>query len=562
MKQMIFSIRILCISLGFCLLSCNEDKGNYSYETINKVTGFQNISDAYTVELGEELIINPTLETSLGKEDDFEFNWYYATGTSAWKVLQEGRTLDFIIASPIGMPNTTYTCAFEAKNKITDVAYRKTFTVKVAGTFNKGYVFVYEKENDFDMGMVVLNSQNQYLLKHDILSTTAPDLQREGVKPYGINIFADETAPSPYKTDGSNRSVYLLTDHYTTRLKVSDFTWNSSYDISNAVENGSTLDVNYIKEGKPIIAEKMKTGFFSINGNPKPHIYIYLKDENGKGCWYLHNNYPVWYFFSYPMNGYRSDKGENLYEPAPYLSCGSRGTMFFNEDKNRFCYQRLPRTASDMGTSFFYTEDFNDESTDHVFNFNADNAGLLYMGERYTSLSNVTAFAILKEEDGSFNYIEYYFQTTLTGLTTKTNKLRACKFDAATGIGNAKFIAAAPEPNNAFLYFATQDNRVFYADISGQNAVVEEITDKVTADGYTEITALKFNIPSTTNKYLAIATYNSSLGKDTGGKIDFYSMPNSSSGELSVVNHKVNDNETIEMSWKGLGKIVDIDYKP
>ncbi len=69
-------------------------------------------------------------------------------------------------------------------------------------------------------------------------------------------------------------------------------------------------------------------------------------------------------------------------------------------------------------------------------------------------------------------------------------------------------------------------------------------------------------IPSTSSKYLGIATYNSSLGKDKGGKIDFYEMPSVSSGELTLAKHEVNDDETIEMSWKGFGKVVDIDYKP
>ena len=97
---------------------------------------------------------------------------------------------------------------------------------------------------------------------------------------------------------------------------------------------------------------------------------------------------------------------------------------------------------------------------------------------------------------------------------------------------------------------------MFYADVSGSNAVVREITDAVLPEGYNEITALKFMIPSTSSKYLGIATYNSSLGKDEGG------MPNASSGALAIATHKVNDDETIEMSWKGFGKIVGMDYKP
>lgn len=564
MKYMI-DLRIIIVCVGMLsLVACNEDKGNYDYEAINRVTEITNIQEGYTVEVGERLMITPKLDTSLGNADNLDYSWYYRSG-STWNVLQEGKDLDFVIADPIGAPNTTYTCAFEAKNKLTDVAYRQIFSIRVSGTFNRGYVLLYEKENEFDMGMIVQNAQNECIPKYNILTSTAPSLQREGVKPYQLKIFGDPTAPHPYNTDGSSRSVYLLTDHYTTRLKVADFSWDPNYDISNSVESGSPIHQDYVSAGRPIVAEKMQAGYFVLSGNIKPHVYVYMRDDNGKGNWYFYNTYPVYYFLSYPMNAYRT--GSTVYdserfEPAPYLLCGQRTTMFFDQEENKFSCQTTYRNASDFTTSVFFTENLSDESSDHIFNFNEKNEGMLYMGERYTTLYKMTAFAFLKQGDGRFKYIEFGMQSNTTAMVTKDNKLRTCMFDASTGIDRAKFITAAPEPNNAFIYYATDDNRVFYADVSGSNAVVREITDKVIPDGYNEITSLKFMIPSTDRKSLAIATYNSSLGKDEGGRVDFYDMPNASSGELTLATHEVNDDETIEMSWKGFGKIVDMDYKP
>lgn len=335
----IIDLRIIIVCAGILsLFACNEDKGNYDYEAINRVTEIANIQESYSVEVGERLLITPELNTTSGNTDNLDYTWYYKSG-SAWNVLQEGKDFDFVIADPIGSPNSTYTCAFEAKNKVTDIAYRQIFSIRVAGTFNKGYVLLYEKEDGFDMGMIVQNSQNQYIPKYNILASTAPSLQREGVKPYELNIFADPTAPHPYQPDGSNRSVYLLTDHYTTRLKVADFSWDPSYDISSSVENGSPLHQDYVSVGRPIVAEKMKVGYFALNGNIKPHIYMYMKDDNGQGNWYLHNTYPVYYFFSYPMNAYRTGNtvyDSKRYEPAPFISCGSRITMFFNQEQNKY----------------------------------------------------------------------------------------------------------------------------------------------------------------------------------------------------------------------------------
>ena len=560
----IIDLRIIIACIGILsLFACNEDKGNYNYEMINKVTEIIGIQEDYTVEVGEQLMITPKIETNLNSTDNLDYTWYYKNG-SAWNVLQKGKDLDFVIANPIGTPNVTYTCAFEVKNDITDVAYRQVFNIRVSGIFNRGYILLYDKEDEFDMGMIIQNSQNQCIPKYDILASTAPSLQREGVKPYGLNVFADPTAPHPFQSDGSNCSVYLLTDHYTTRLKVSDFSWNSSYDIYNSVEYDSPIYQDYVAAGKTIIPKKMRVSFNIVNGIRKPRIYIFLKEDNGKGNWYLHNISPVYYFFSHPMNAYRTGNSvydSKRYEPAPFISCGKKMTMFFNQEKNRFCFQSMQFNAATMGTSFFFTKNFTDDSTDHIFNFESSNEGLLYMGERYTDINKMTAFAFLKQSDGTFKYIEYDMPSSTTELVKKDNKLRMCYFDTSTGIDRAKFIAAAPEPNNVFIYYATEDNRVFYADVSGSNAVIREITNDVVSEGYNEITSLKFMIPSTDNKYLCIATYNSSL-KNKGGKVDFYEMKSVSSGDISIARHKINEEETIEMSWKNFGKIVDIDYKP
>lgn len=542
----------ICI---LCLFACNEDKGNYDYAEINRVSEISNIEGEYSVEMGEHLQISPKMEMEIDNPDDFDYTWYYRSG-GAWNVLQEGRDFDFIIADPIGAPNNTYTCAFEAKNKQTGVAYRSIFSIRVTGTFNKGYVILYEKENEFDMGMMVLNAQNQYLPKYDILASVAPDLLREGVKTYDIKIFSDNTAPHPYHLDGSGRSVYLLTDHYTTRLKAVDFTWDPSYDISNMVERNSPIYRNYVECGRPIVAEKMVVSH--INSS-YARTYIYMKGDDGNKYWYLYSTWPALYFFSYPMNAYRGELLSNyqLYQAAPFLAAGMRTTLFFNEEKNDFAIQILSSSANQMGTDFFFSKDFLDESRDHIFNFHDENDGLFYMDGRSYATSS---FAILKQKNGTFKYIEFENAINESDLVTKEKKLRACTFASSTGIGRAKFIAAAPTPNSAFIYYATDDNRLFYADITDTEAKVIEITPLVIRDGYSEITMMKF-VPNSSNKYLGIATYNSLL-KDKGGRITFYAMPSATSGMLEIAEHKVDGENEQMMSWDGFGKITGLDYKP
>ena len=551
-----------------CLFACNEDKGNYTYVDINRVDTFKNISDSYIVELGEHLKITPELKTSFGNSDDFDYAWYYNAGSS-WNLLQEGKNLDINIGDPISAANKTYTCAFEAVNRETKVAYRHLFSIKVAGDFGRGYVLLSETETGFDMSMIVLNAQKEFVPKLNILEATAPSLQREGVKPYGIYIFSDPTAPDPYNTDGSKRSTYLLTDHYSTRLKTSDFSWKPSYDISNVVEMGSPLYKDYVAVGKPIIAEKMEVGYYYVTNLINPHIYIYMGDAEGKKNWYMYSTHTIWNFLSFPMNDVRTGhNGTQRYEPAPFLATGSQGTVFYNTENNKLYYQTMPAT-NDMGTkNLFYTDLVKDESVGHAFNFSDENAGLLYMGERCKGGNSIALFAILKQADGSFKYIEFNGNaTSMSNFVSKGNKLIVSKLIGCTGIDNAKFVVVSP--NGPFLYYVTKDNKVYYVDISNPIANGSiDITNRVLSEGYNEITAFKFVMPSSNGamspieKALGVATYNSSLGKNTGGRIDFYLM-SATSGVLEKAAFKKDDNdEGVRMSWTGFGKIVDLDYKP
>lgn len=563
--------KIMVAFVLLCLFaSCNEDKGNYDYAEIDKVTEIKDIQESYVVELGEQFRITPKLETALGNLDDFEYTWYYEARSKVWNVLQEGKNLDFIIDAPLGTPDKTYNCAFEAKNKQTEATYRQLFTVRVSSSFTRGFVMLCEQEDGFDMSMVVLTSQNHFVSQYNLLGNTAPELKRDGVKPYEIRIFDDSTAPNPYYTDGSKRSVYLLTDQYTTRLKTGNFSWDPSYEISNFVEKGSPLYNDYVALGKPIIAEKMEVGFFSNTGSYHPHTYIYMKNDAGQGNWYIYNVFPALYFFSYPMNGVRVSGNESKrYEPAPFLGCSSTSTTFFNTEENRFYVQFFDAIGNDRSSKFFYTQSLLDTSSDGIFNFNEPNTGLFYMSERRNTLYSHNLFAFLKQENGTFKYIEFKGAASVASMIGSANKVRTCIFDASTGIGKAKFISAPPSPYDVYLYYVTEDNKVYYADLSGSNAVVREITSAVIPEGYDEVTAFRFGAPSTLTtegdalyRSIGIATYNSTLGKDKGGRMDFYTVSSVSSGELKKAFYDVKEGEKEEMSWTGLGRIVSFDYKP
>ncbi len=138
----IIDLRIIIVCAGILsLFACNEDKGNYDYEAINRVTEIANIQESYSVEVGERLLITPELNTTSGNTDNLDYTWYYKSG-SAWNVLQEGKDFDFVIADPIGSPNSTYTCAFEAKKQSDGYCLPTNFQYKSSGNFQQGICLI------------------------------------------------------------------------------------------------------------------------------------------------------------------------------------------------------------------------------------------------------------------------------------------------------------------------------------------------------------------------------------------------------------------------------------
>ncbi|MDR1720264.1 MAG: hypothetical protein LBR67_09155, partial [Dysgonamonadaceae bacterium] len=255
----LFTTAILFILIG--VTACNEDKGNYDYQDINSVEVISGISAEYAVYLGYQLQITPILGyTAAPGADEFTYKWYYYdSSASSWELLQEGLTLDQEIAGVIGRNRTM---AFEAHNEKTDISYRKTF--KIVLTAPIGYVALCETADGYDVDMVsYVSTDSMFLFAKNVLDGMESEVpHHEGQRPVDIVTAAGPTNlnlyPTPAFADGTNYTVYILTDQYTTRLASKDFSWRSEYNIESSVEGNSELDVNYKQQGKPIVAQKLK----------------------------------------------------------------------------------------------------------------------------------------------------------------------------------------------------------------------------------------------------------------------------------------------------------------
>lgn len=555
-----------------CLFSCNEDKGNYDYNEINEV-GIEGLDGPFVFEIGDTKTLTPTLTFSQEEDEGlFTYTWYYYDG-GQWNAIHEGRNLELEISGTFGKPTETtpYRLAYEIVNKKTQIPYRKLFNFTVVTPLARGYVALCEKEDGFDIDMIALQTNNTFTKYKNVLDLTGSNLPRKGVTPYDIVTFPDVMAPDPYNKSGAEYSVYVLTNQYTTRIKSADYSWLPTYDISNSIESMSHLDTEYTKKGKPIIAQKLKTGYINVSSNTYVRSFIYHKEEDGTGNWYVCSRWPAWYFYSAQMNRMRPN-GDSRYESAPYIAVGTQAAMYYDTGNNSFRIGFLPSSANAQNsTDLFYTEPLT-ETPDGVFNFNDSNDGLLYMGERLSSNLTDRAFAILKQADGTYKYIEFGVNTNMmVAITGAPNKRRASVFPTGSRIEDAKFFAGAPYANSPWLFYVTNDNKVFKADISGSTAVIMEITSSILKnDGYNEITTFKYLLPRTNGQStpikesLAVGTYNAAKGKNEGGKLEFFLMANTTSGEISLAKFPTaprEDGYQIDMSWDGLGKIVGLDFK-
>jgi hypothetical protein len=570
MKQISMKLKTVIALLAFAgLFACNEDKGNYNYNDINEVT-IADVDNQYIVSVGDQLTIRPRLNFSQGEDETlFTHTWYYLT-EGAWEMFHEGRNLELEVADPFGKEGD-YSLAYEVINNETGIPYRRLFGLRVVTPLTRGFVALCELDGGFDIDLVALLSDKTMSLYKNILDMTGSELPRQGVIPRDIVTFPDEMAPDPFSTNRDEYSVYLLTNQYTTRIK-KDYSWQSSYDISNSIESGSHLDKEYKQQGKPIIAEKMKIGYRVVNNTVNTKTFIYHKETNGQGNWYLCNRWPMWSFFSVQMNGNR-DSGGARYEPAPDLSLGQLGAMYYDTGEKKFMYGSFPNAA---GTSqLFYTQSLpNEADGSGAFKFSDPSDGLLHMSERQRNGYSQDGYAILKAGD-SYKYIEYNLASTPANVIAPASKIRASLFPAGSNIDKAKFLANAPYSTCAYLFYVTTDNKVYRADVSGSTATITEITTSILkSDGYSEITAFKYLLPNTSGQFgaasaeieqsLAVATYNPSLGKNEGGKLRFFYLSNQNTGELTPTKYPttpLENGDQIEMSWTGLGKIVALDFK-
>lgn len=132
----------------FVLGGCKKDLGNYDYTVIDSVY-INGIEPEYVVSSSEQMALRPEITFMSQKTfnpEDFTYQWYAYKDiyppTDRIEV-HNGKDLDIQLPLNVGSYNFFYVVT----EKKTSISWSKQFRVRIASTYNGGWMFLYERDN-------------------------------------------------------------------------------------------------------------------------------------------------------------------------------------------------------------------------------------------------------------------------------------------------------------------------------------------------------------------------------------------------------------------------------
>jgi len=536
------------------LSSCIEDKGNYDYHEVNKVT-IEGINESYSTTLGATLQITPSLTFSLGENvDEFAYQWCVMESYSPYAlrgVASTERNLNIQIGGE-GCPiyrEGDYYILYLVENLTTKVRYYKVFTLSVQNRTTTGYALLCETANGFDIDLVSLyqDTLTQY---HKVLELFQSDLPHEGIKATQLVCYSDYLSPAvvDYMDEENNtgRSKYyamwVLSDVGTDRVRVEDFAYKTKYNIATQILR---MPNSKFPAGDIVRVDKMA----SVASNSSSRLgraYSYYD-----GNWFFYNYSPLTWYYLLPVNQYISTVESPQYKTTPYIIVGStNGAVLFNVDRNRFEFHKAGTSEISTGSSanFYCTVELTGGT---YFDWANPNYELKYMDNR----TNTAGFAIVyNRATGKHEFLQ--INTTPTPSATQ---LGMSEFPTSFKTDGVLFYAY--HRTLPYLYYATEDH--VYRVNTSTMATIDDITSQVLPAGQ-KISLLK----SSQQRYIranliGVATYTSGGQAGNNGQIAFYEAEDGT-GNLILAKHPATPTDAgyqIDMRWSGFGKVIDYDYK-
>jgi hypothetical protein len=155
----------LLLSLIVLCASCYKDKGNYEYKPLDKLlidTAKRNIRSDYAIYRYDELVINPRIifnQQEITAPDQvagkLAFTWSIYQATSGKLYTRDTISTEITLSKSISKPAGRWIVILTVKNLSTEVEEYMKFNVQVDEQLSDGWMLLYEKNGNTDVGLIV-----------------------------------------------------------------------------------------------------------------------------------------------------------------------------------------------------------------------------------------------------------------------------------------------------------------------------------------------------------------------------------------------------------------------
>ena len=356
--------QILYILLGIMLLSivsCYDDEGNYDYHDINEVT-FGEINTMYNVLLNIDTLkidVGDFVEMSQGDltdTDRFEYLWVIFSPSDSH--VKDTISTDRVLSYPVTLAPGTYNLYLKIRDRVTEVQWKKQFTVTVGTPYSRGILLMGEDANgNADAQMISMAGIDTLILKDILKNSGLPTL-------HGPVSFLHTG-----KQGEDYRQIWVLTE-------------SGSYYLDRETLQGSESNVfdNFLLESynEPMIPVTIVPQPSDIDGKVESQRAVVC--SNGK-LFYTSLSILAYGMYSFPLEQKSTDAfpwdqkgtgrtliyGENTWNEAKAWVCDGNSFALMGDGTNAYIYkfyvnnmeaksmyEITSNVASDILTADFY----------------------------------------------------------------------------------------------------------------------------------------------------------------------------------------------------------------
>lgn len=133
----------IILSASVLMTSCFSDRDSFAEREFDHVLAVDGIdSETYTLYLGDTFVCSPSVSVSDGSDEkDYEYRWLIGKS----EVISTEKNLNWEIKLPEDYNiNKVIPGVLVVRNKVNDLEFRKTFTIRILNGYSPTYVAVYE----------------------------------------------------------------------------------------------------------------------------------------------------------------------------------------------------------------------------------------------------------------------------------------------------------------------------------------------------------------------------------------------------------------------------------